>query len=337
MSRVPLSVLDLSPVSTGSTPADALRSSTELAQRVDALGYHRLWVAEHHNMPGIASTAPAVLIAHLASATERIRVGSGGVMLPNHPPLVVAEQFAMLEALHPDRIDLGIGRAPGTDPRTAAALRRTTEGLNAEQFPQELVDLVAYLNRDIQPAVTTDDDELVDFSPRPGVVPSIWLLGSSGYSAQLAGLLGLPFSFAHHFSAVNTLPALELYRSHFRPSRFLAEPYAMVAVSAIVADTHAEAERLSMSGKLSFVRLRSGRPGTLPSPEEAERYDFTPADQHLLAGRGNAHVFGDPDEVLASLDGLRAETVADELMVTTMVHDPAARIRSYELLAKAWL
>lgn len=337
MPHVPLSVLDLSPVSTGSGPADALRASTELAQRVDALGYHRLWVAEHHNMPGIASTAPAVLIAHLAAVTDRIRVGSGGVMLPNHPPLVVAEQFAMLEALHPDRIDLGIGRAPGTDPRTAAALRRTTDGLNAEQFPQELVDLVGYLGRDLQPTGTTDDDELVDFTPRPGVVPSIWLLGSSGYSAQLAGLLGLPFSFAHHFSAVNTLPALELYRSHFRPSTFLAEPYAMVAVSVIVADSNAEAERLSMSGKLSFVRLRSGRPGTLPSPEEAEQYDFTPADQHVLAGRGNAHVSGDPDRVLAALEGLQSETAADELMVTTMVHDPAARIHSYELLAKAWL
>ncbi|HEX7356038.1 MAG TPA: LLM class flavin-dependent oxidoreductase [Mycobacteriales bacterium] len=335
MARVPLSVLDLSPVSTGSTPADALRASTDLARTADALGYHRLWVAEHHNMPGIASTAPAVLIAHLAAVTERIRVGSGGVMLPNHPPLVVAEQFAMLEGLHPGRIDLGIGRAPGTDPRTAAALRRTPDGLNAEQFPQELVDLVAYLGRDTAPPSAGDDD-LVDFTPRPGTVPVIWLLGSSGYSAQLAGLLGLPFSFAHHFSAVNTLPALELYRSRFRPSPFLAAPQAMVAVSVIVADTEAEARRLSTSGQLSFVRLRAGRPGTLPSPEEAEAYAFTEADRHLLAGRGNAHVAGDPEQVVAALERLQADTAADELMVTTMVHDPAARLHSYELLAKAW-
>ncbi|MGH3745597.1 MAG: LLM class flavin-dependent oxidoreductase, partial [Mycobacteriales bacterium] len=330
-------VLDLVPVGDGSTAARALASSVDLARLAERLGYERVWVAEHHNMPGIASTAPAVLIAHLAAVTERIRVGSGGVMLPNHPPLVVAEQFAMLEGLHPDRIDLGIGRAPGTDPRTAAALRRTTDGLNAEQFPQELVDLVAYLGRDVHPAGTASDDELVDFTPRPGVVPSVWLLGSSGYSAQLAGLLGLPFSFAHHFSAVNTLPALELYRSHFRPSAHLAAPYAMVAVSVIVADTEAEAARLSTSGQLSFVRLRSGRPGTLPSPEEAERYAFTPADRQLLATRGNAHVAGDPEQVLAALDRLQADTAADELMVTTMVHDPAARIHSYELLAKSWI
>ena len=333
--RVPLSVLDLSPVSTGSSPGDALRASTELARRVDALGFHRLWVAEHHSMPGIASTSPAVLIAHLAAATERIRVGSGGVMLPNHPPLVVAEQFGMLEALHPGRIDLGVGRAPGTDPRTAAALRRSPDGLNAEQFPQELVDLVAYLGRDLHPEAAAGE-ELVDFAPYPGVVPHVWLLGSSGYSAQLAGLLGLPFSFAHHFSAANTLPALALYRRHFRPSSVLAEPYAMVAVSVIAAGTEDEARRLSRSGELSFVRLRSGRPSTLPSPEEAAAHEYGPAERQLLASRGNAHVTGDPDQVRAALEGLVERTRADELMVTTMVHDPAARIRSYELLAGAW-
>ena len=325
--RLPLSVLDLSPVSTGSSKGDALRASTELAQAADRLGYTRYWVAEHHNMPGIASSAPAVLIAHLAAHTDRIKVGSGGVMLPNHPPLVVAEQFGTIEALHPGRIDLGIGRAPGTDPRTAAQLRRSPDGLNAEQFPQELVDTVAWLG---------GTGEEVDFTPRPGTVPAVWLLGSSGYSAQLAGLLGLPFSFAHHFSAQNTLPALEMYRSHFRPSAHLAEPYAMVAVSAIVADTETEARRLSRSGELSFVRLRSGRPGTLPSPDEAEQYAFTPAERQLLEARGSAHLAGDPEQVTGELGALVTSPHADELMVTTMTWDPAARLHSYELLAKAW-
>ncbi len=321
-----LSVLDLSLIATGRSRADALNESTALARHVEALGYHRFWVAEHHNMPGIASTSPAVLIAHLAAHTDTIRLGSGGVMLPNHPPLVVAEQFAILEALHPGRIDLGIGRAPGTDPRTAAMLRRSVEGLNAEQFPQELVDTVALL---------AGTGEAVDFTPRPGVVPAVWLLGSSGYSAQLAGLLGLPFSFAHHFSAANTLPALQVYRDSFRPSAHLAEPYALVAVSVIAADTEAEARRLSTSGELSFVRLRTGRPGTLPSPEEAGAYAFTDADRQLIAGRGNAHVAGDPAQVADQLQALSEQTRADELMITTMVHDPAARLRSYELVAKA--
>jgi luciferase family oxidoreductase group 1 len=323
---VRLSVLDLSLIATGRSRADALNESTALARHVEALGYHRFWVAEHHNMPGIASTSPAVLIAHLAAHTDTIRLGSGGVMLPNHPPLVVAEQFAILEALHPGRIDLGIGRAPGTDPRTAAMLRRSVEGLNAEQFPQELVDTVALL---------AGTGEAVDFTPRPGVVPAVWLLGSSGYSAQLAGLLGLPFSFAHHFSAANTLPALQVYRDSFRPSAHLAEPYALVAVSVIAADTEAEARRLSTSGELSFVRLRTGRPGTLPSPEEAGAYAFTDADRQLIAGRGNAHVAGDPAQVADQLQALSEQTRADELMITTMVHDPAARLRSYELVAKA--
>ncbi len=326
---VPLSVLDLAPISTGSTAAAALAASTELVRVAETLGYHRYWVAEHHNMPGIASTSPAVLIAHLAAASERIRVGSGGVMLPNHPPLVVAEQFAMLEALHPGRIDLGIGRAPGTDPRTALALRRTPEGLGAEDFPRELVDLVAYLRH-------SADGDPVDFAPVAGAVPAIWLLGSSGYSAQLAGLLGLPFSFAHHFSAQNTLPALELYRSSFRPSTVLEHPYALIAVSVIVADTEAEAVRQARSGELSFVRLRGGRPGTLASPEEAAQYAFTPAERQLLAGRGDAQIVGDPTQVRQRLADLQARTGAAELMVTTMVHDPAVRLRSYQLLADAW-
>src|SRR5262249_32533956 len=214
----------------GGTSGQALAQTTELARRTEELGYHRFWVAEHHNMPAIASSAPAVLIAHLAASTSTIRVGSGGVMLPNHAPLVVAEQFGTLEALHPGRIDLGIGRAPGTDQLTALALRRTMEGLSAENFPDELDRLIDFFTGD-------NPGQRIIASPGRGDMPAIWLLGSSGFSAQLAGMLGLPFSFAHHFSAQNTLPALALYRETFRPSDLLDRPYAMLAVSAICAGT----------------------------------------------------------------------------------------------------
>jgi len=256
---VPLSVLDLSPVAAGTSAGRALRQTTELARRAEELGYHQFWVTEHHNVPAIASSAPAVLLAHLAAATSTIRVGSGGVMLPNHAPLVVAEQFGTLEALHPGRVDLGIGRAPGTDQLTALALRRTTEGLSAEAFPEELADLISLF---------TGEDERWPILAMPGRgdMPAIWLLGSSGFSAQLAGLLGLPFSFAHHFSAANTEPALALYRENFRPSRWLDRPYAMVAVTAICADTDERAQWLSGPAALSFVQLRSGRPQPLATP-----------------------------------------------------------------------
>src|ERR1700728_1996549 len=260
MTEVPLSVLDLAPVAAGSTSGDALRNTTEPAKRTEEIGYRRFWVAEHHNMPSIASSAPAVLIAHLAAATSTIRVGSGGVMLPNHAPLVVAEQFGTLEALHPGRVDLGIGRAPGTDQLTALALRRTREGLSAEQFPQELTDLIAFF---------TGENERLPILAMPGRgdMPKIWLLGSSGYSAQLAGLLGLPFSFAHHFSAANTVPALQLYRQNFRPSPYLDQPYAMVAVAAICADTDERAKWLAGPAVLSFMRLRTGHLQPLATPE----------------------------------------------------------------------
>ena len=255
-SVVPLSVLDLAPVAEGSDNGTALAHTTALASRVEELGYHRLWVAEHHNMPGIASSAPAVLLAHLAARTSSIRLGSGGVMLPNHAPLVVAEQFGTLVALHPDRIDLGIGRAPGTDQLTALALRRSVEGLSAEDFPQELARLIGYFESGSgQPRVTA--------VPGRGDAPEIWLLGSSDFSARLAGRLGLPFSFTHHFSAANTDLALELYRAEFRPSRWLSEPYAMVAVSAVCADTDERAEYLSLPSGLAFLRLRQGRPGRM--------------------------------------------------------------------------
>ncbi|SDG22937.1 luciferase family oxidoreductase, group 1 [Lentzea fradiae] len=324
LSDIPLSVLDLAPITSGSDATTALRNSRELAQQAERLGYHRYWFAEHHNMPGIASSAPAVLIGHIADATSTIRVGSGGVMLPNHAPLVVAEQFGMLEALHPGRIDLGIGRAPGTDQKTARALRRTEAGLSAENFPQELTDLIKYFEG------TAD----LNAVPAAGNKPPIWLLGSSGYSAQAAGLLGLPFAFAHHFSAQNTLPALELYRRNFRPSEVLSEPYAMVCASVIVADTDEHARWIAGPGALSFVRLRQGRPGPLETPQEAADYPYTEIDELVIEDRMSSQIIGSPSTVRAGLGELLESTAADELMVTTIVHGHDDRLRSFELLSE---
>jgi luciferase family oxidoreductase group 1 len=327
VSNVPLSVLDLSPVAAGTTSGQALQNTTELARRTEELGYRRFWVAEHHNMPAIASSAPAVLIAHLAAATSTIRVGSGGVMLPNHAPLVVAEQFGTLEALHPGRIDLGIGRAPGTDQFTALALRRTMEGLSAEAFPEELADLIGlFTGEGRRPPITA--------TPGRGDMPDIWLLGSSGFSAQLAGLLGLPFSFAHHFSSANTVPALALYRQNFQPSRWLENPRAMVAVSAICADTDERAQWLSGPAVLSFVRMRQGAPQPLASPEEAAAYQYSEPELEFARDRFAGQALGSPDTVRQQLAGLLEHTGADELMLTTMVYDIKDRIRSFELIAE---
>ena len=324
---VPLSVLDLSPVAAGTTAGQALRQTTELARRAEELGYRRFWVAEHHNMPAIASSAPAVLIAHLAAATSRIRVGSGGVMLPNHAPLVVAEQFGTLEALHPGRIDLGIGRAPGTDQFTALALRRTMAGLSAEAFPQELADLIGLFSGE-------DPAARITAMPGRGDMPAIWLLGSSGFSAQLAGLLGLPFSFAHHFSAVNTVPALALYRESFRPSRWLQRPHAMVAVSAICADTDERAQWLSGPAALSFLQLRAGAPQALATPAEAAAYPYTPLERQITGERFAGQAIGSPETVGRQLASLIRRTGADELMLTALVYDIEDRIRSFELIAE---
>jgi luciferase family oxidoreductase group 1 len=324
---VPLSVLDLAPVAAGTTAGKALRHTTQLARRTEELGYHRFWVAEHHNMPAIASSSPAVLIAHLAAATSTIRLGSGGVMLPNHAPLVVAEQFGTLEALHPGRIDLGIGRAPGTDQLTALALRRTMEGLSAEAFPEELQDLIGFFTGD-------DPRQRITATPGRGDMPAVWLLGSSGFSAQLAGLLGLPFSFAHHFSAANTLPALALYRQNFRPSPWLSRPYAMVAVSAVCADTDERAEWLSGPSALSFLKLRQGRPEPLASPDEAAAYPYTDLERQFVRDRRDGQAMGSPETVRRQLTDLRERTGADELMLTTLVYEIEDRVRSFELIAE---
>jgi luciferase family oxidoreductase group 1 len=327
VTELPLSVLDLAPFAAGGTSGQALAQTTELARRTEELGYHRFWVAEHHNMPAIASSAPAVLIAHLAASTSRIRVGSGGVMLPNHAPLVVAEQFGTLEALHPGRIDLGIGRAPGTDQRTALALRRTTDGLSAEDFPRELFDLIGLFGGG-------EDAPPILARPGHGDMPVIWLLGSSGYSAQLAGLLGLPFSFAHHFSAANTEPALALYRQNFRPSAVLDKPLAMVCVAVICADSDEQAQFLGGPARVSFAQLRSGRPQPLITPQEAASYEYSPVEQMFVRDRFAGQAVGSAETVRGELQGLLDRTQADELMLTTMVYDIKDRARSFELVAE---
>jgi luciferase family oxidoreductase group 1 len=321
---IPLSVLDLAPVPQGSTPAIALHRSVELARHAERLGYRRLWVAEHHNFAGIASSSPPVLIAHLAAHTSTLRVGAGGVMLPNHSPLVVAEQFAMLEALHPGRIDLGIGRAPGTDQITARALRRD---LDVDDFPQRLRDLLMYFE---------GTHPQINAVPGKGYRPKLWMLGSSDYSAVVAARLGTPFSFAHHFAAANTMEALDRYRIDFEPSAELAEPYAMIGVPVICAETDERARWLAGPSALSFVRLRMGRPMQLPTPEEAADYVFTPMEREVAKQWHAPLIVGDPATVKHALVQLAARTGVQELMVTTMVHGHEDRMRSYELLAEGW-
>jgi luciferase family oxidoreductase group 1 len=329
---VPLSVLDLCPVPTGGSTGEALRRSVDLARHAERWGFTRYWVAEHHSMPGIASSAPAVLAGQIASATSAIRVGSGGVMLPNHPPLTVAEQFGTLEAMYPGRIDLGIGRAPGTDRGTARALRRGAEGLPAADFARQLDELRAYFAR--RPAEDGGAGQ-VRAVPAEGNEPSVWLLGSTGYSAELAARLGLPFAFAYHFSVANARPALALYRRAFRPSAVLAEPYCLISVSVLCAHDAEAARWRHGSSRLSMLRLRAGRPSTLPSPEEAAGRAYSPAEQAVIAEATGSDVVGDPATVAGLLAGIVASTGADELMVTTSTFAHEDRLASYELLARA--
>ncbi len=326
-------MLDLAIVGEGSSHHEALTNSVELAQVVERLGYHRHWVAEHHNIPGIASSSPPVLAAALAAKTETLRIGSGGVMLPNHPPLVVAEQFGMLESLYPGRIDLGIGRAPGTDQITASALRRSADPLSDEDFPRQLAELIGFFKGEFSPR---DPYRHVKAVPGAGDMPDIWLLGSSGYSAQLAGMLGLPFAFAHHFMPHNTDAAMELYRTHFHASEFLDEPYAIVACAAICADDDDRARYLAGPARLSMARLRSGKPTRFPTPEEAAAHDFTAAEDASVSSLAGSAAIGGSETVRAKLDELATRTDADELMITTMVHDHADRVRSYELIADTY-
>jgi len=327
-----LSVLDLAPVGRGQTPADALAASLRLAQEAERLGYLRFWVAEHHNMPGIASSSPPVLIAHLAAGTTTLRLGSGGLMLPNHSPLAVAEQFGMLEALHPGRIDLGLGRAPGTDQVTAAALRRSYRTDTGDDFPRELSELLGYFNNSLPEGHAF---QRIHATPARGYQPDIWLLGSSDFSATLAGQLGLPFSFAHHFAGDNTQAAVDAYRRAFRASARLETPYVMLGVNVLCAPTVEEATFLSGPGALAIARLRQGKSDVYPTPEEAAAHEYTALEREFVRGWTRNHVVGDPSTVRDGLDELVARTGADELMITTMAHDPADRIRSLQLIASA--
>ncbi len=324
-----LSVLDLATVAKGATPAQALADTTRLAGVAEALGYHRMWVAEHHGMPAVASSAPAVLIGHLADATTTLRVGAGGVMLPNHAPMVVAEQFATLEALHPGRIDLGLGRAPGTDPATARALRRSAD-VGAERFPEDVVELINYLVDNDGPATRPAP------VPGRGYLPQVWLLGSSTFSAQLAGMLGLPFSFAFHFAPALVDQAVDLYRSNFRRTGLLDQPYVMVAASVLCADSDEEARWLAGPSALTVLQLRTGALGPVVTPEEAAAYPYTAQERSVVEAATADHAVGDPDAVHRRLAALVERTGADELMVSTRAHSFEVRARSLALVAERW-
>ena len=326
----PFSILDLCPIVEGSDAAQALRNTLDLARHAEGWGYHRYWVAEHHNMPGIASAATSVVIGHIAAGTKTIRVGSGGVMLPNHAPLVIAEQFGTLATLYPGRIDLGLGRAPGTDRLTAHALRRNLAGDAEDSFPQDVMELRAYLS-DGEP------DQPVRAIPGIGTHVPVWLLGSSLYSAQLAAYLGLPFAFASHFAPDALLQALEVYRAGFRPSVDWPAPHVMVGVNVIAADTDEEAERLFTSAQQRFLGMQRGRRGPLPKPIEPAELEsmWTPQEKAGVQRMLAASAVGSPQTVRQRLEAILEQTAADELIVASAIHDHTARLRSYELLAGA--
>jgi luciferase family oxidoreductase group 1 len=324
---IPLSVLDLAPIAQGADAAQALRNTLDLARQAERLGYTRYWLAEHHSMPGIASAATAVVIGHVAAGTTTIRVGAGGIMLPNHAPLVIAEQFGTLASLFPGRIDLGLGRAPGSDQLTVRALRRSPAA--ADTFPQDVVELMGYF-RPARPG------QLVQAVPGAGVDVPIWILGSSLFGAQLAAALGLPYAFASHFAPAALMPALELYRAQFRPSERLERPYVMLGVNVFAAHTEAEAARLFTSLQQAFVNLRRGHPGPLPPPDEGYGERLTAVDRSGIEEMLSWSMVGAPAMVRRGLEAFVARTGADELMVTSQIHDHAARLRSYQLTADVW-
>ena len=330
---VPFSVLDLSPIVEGGTPAEALKNTLDLARHAEALGYERYWVAEHHNMPGIASAATVVVMGHIAAGTHTIRVGSGGIMLPNHAPLVVAEQFGTLESLFPGRIDLGLGRAPGTDMLTSRALRRDLN-TNAEQFPQDVEELRAYFADAAQPGADAQPGRAIRAVPGTGLKVPLWILGSSLFGAQVAAILGLPFAFASHFAPEALLPALEIYRRYFKPSEQLDKPHVMVAANIIAADSDAQARRLFTSLQQSFVKLRRGTPGKLAPPIDDITAWASPAE---LTGLNHSLVYsfvGAPETVAKGVKGFLELTCADELIVAGHIFDHQARRYSYELAAR---
>jgi luciferase family oxidoreductase group 1 len=328
-----LSVLDLSPVASGSTSSDALRNTLDLAQLADKLGFTRYWLAEHHNTPLIASSAPEIMIGHVSSVTQRIRVGSGGMMLPNHTPLKVAETFRVLEALHPGRIDLGLGRAPGTDPLTALALRRSREALAADDFPARLSDLLAFLDHGFP---QNHPLERIRAMPDDVPMPDVWLLGSSDFSAELSAQMGLRFAFAHHIQPWPAVGALRLYRQHFQPSEYLAQPEALIGVSAICAETDVRAAELAKPLALTLLRFRSGKMARFPSIEEATDYKFSPEELQIVEMNRDRSFIGTPSTLRERLTNLADQAGVDEIMITTMTHEHAERRRSYELLAEAF-
>jgi luciferase family oxidoreductase group 1 len=322
---IPFSVLDLAPILEGGDVAEALRHSADLARQAERLGYHRVWLAEHHNMPGIASSATALAIMNAASATRTIRVGAGGIMLPNHAPLIIAEQFGTLEALFPGRIDLGLGRAPGTDQRTAMALRRTLVG-GEERFPRDVVELQALLG----PA---EPRQMVRAVPGEGANVPLWILGSSLFGGQLAAMLGLPFAFASHFAPAQMLDAIAVYRQTFKPSEQLDKPYVMLGYNVFAADTDAEARLLASSMMQSFVALRRGFPQRLPPPDPDFESKMTETEKAQLAGVRACTAMGAPATVKAAIGDFIARTGPDELIIASHIYDHAARVRSYEIAA----
>lgn len=326
MSLPPLSILDLSPIVEGGSAAQALANTLDLARHAEAWGYRRYWVAEHHNMDGVASSATAVLVGHVAGGTKTIRVGSGGVMLPNHAPLVIAEQFGTLATLYPGRIDLGLGRAPGTDPITMRALRRHLAIEDEDDFLRDVQELQGYLG---DPA----PNQTVRAVPGMGTKVPIWLLGSSLYSAQAAALMGLPFAFASHFAPALLMQALEAYRTRFRPSEVLARPHAMVGVNVVVGETDEKAERLASSIYQRFLGMHRGRRGPLPRPVDSMDGLWSEPERELVMRMLAVSAIGAPDTVRARLERIVAQTQADELIVATAVHDHGERLRSYQRLA----
>jgi luciferase family oxidoreductase group 1 len=328
-----LSVLDVSPVASGSTSTDALRNTLDLAQLADKLGFTRYWLAEHHNTPLIASSAPEIMIGHVADVTKNIRVGSGGMMLPNHTPLKVAETFRVLEALHPGRVDLGIGRAPGTDSLTALALRRSRELLGADDFPARLQDLLTFLDHGFPP---NHPLERIRAMPDDVPMPEIWLLGSSDFSAELSAQMGLRFAFAHHIQPWPAIGALRLYHEHFKPSEYLKQPESLIGVSVVCAETDARAEQIARPLALTLLRFRSGKMGRFPSIEEATNYPFSPEERQIVEMNRDRSFVGSPARVRDHLTQLAEQSGVDEIMITTMTHEHADRRRSYELLAEAF-
>ena len=324
--KIPFSVLDLSPVFEGETVSDAFRRTVNLAQTVEKLGYNRFWLAEHHNMPGIASAATSVVIAHVAGNTKIIRVGSGGIMLSNHAPVVIAEQFGTLESLYPNRIDLGLGRAPGTDRPATMALRRTLTN-DGEEFPEQLEEL-RFFFKDVV------ENQKVQAVPGAGLNVPIWLLSSSGFSAHLAGVLGLPFAFAAHFSPEYTLPALKLYRQTFQPSEDLPKPYAMVALNVVAAETDEEAEFLATSQTQSFLNLIRQTPGKIPPPVENMNSIWNAQEKALVQSRTGDSIVGSKSTVKRKLEEFLEQTNADEIMVNAMIFDQKKRLFSYEIVAE---